>query len=116
MTQLRQGDILLISVHELPPGAGPVVPVERGGRLCRVIAEGEATDHAHVLVADEHAGFYRSSEPQRELTTGYVTVRGGGVVLEHEEHADLTVPAGLYRVVRQREHEPAARRWAHVRD
>jgi hypothetical protein len=80
MIQLRQGDILLVSVHELPPGASLALPVERGGRCFHVIAEGEATGHAHTLVADACVGFYHGAGPEPELTTAYLAVRGSGVL------------------------------------
>jgi hypothetical protein len=93
MTPLRQGDVLLVFVEELPNDASPVLPTERGGRLRHVIAEGEASGHAHTLVADHRAGLYGTPRPELELAIGYLTVRGRGVVLEHEEHDDLPVPA-----------------------
>jgi hypothetical protein len=109
-------DSILVHVQELPNGTRPDLPIERNGRLCHVIAQGEATGHAHTLVADTGVGSYRSSAPELDLTTSYLVVRRGGVALEHEEHADLPVPLGLYRVVRQREYDPADGRWARVRD
>ena len=49
---IRQGDLLLVPVAGLPEGADRV----RSGRL--VLAEGEATGHAHV-VDDERASLHR---------------------------------------------------------
>ena len=49
---IRQGDLLLVPIAGLPEGADRV----RSGRL--VLAEGEATGHAHV-VDDERASLHR---------------------------------------------------------
>lgn len=46
MTQYRQGDVYLIRVQALPDGARPIRRSRRG----IVLAEGEATGHAHIIV------------------------------------------------------------------
>jgi hypothetical protein len=74
MTLLRQGDILLIAIEALPHGAAQIPPVRCGGRLRHVLAVGEATGHAHTLLADDQVEFYRAPEPDHELTTGYLAI------------------------------------------
>ena len=106
MTMYRQGDVLLVAVPELPEGAKPQA---RHGRL--VLAEGEATGHAHAI-----------AEPDvREFTVGderFVLVRSAAQLI-HEEHATIDLPPGAYRVVIQREYEPSpigGRDWRRVVD
>jgi hypothetical protein len=110
---IRQGDVLLVPVGDLPEGTWELES-ERG-RV--VLATGEATGHAHV-VRSSHARLVRHRRP---------TGRRGGMgrpifeerdllvveqdaLLEHEEHASIEVPAAVYEVRRQREYQPGARR------
>ena len=92
MSLLRQGDILLVAIEAIPHGATPVPPVRCNGRLRYVLAVGEATGHAHTLLAEDRVEFYRSPEPDHGLTTGYLAVHGHGAVLEHHEHRALPLP------------------------
>jgi hypothetical protein len=90
--QLRQGDVLLVPVDEIPVEARPLR--RTGGRV--VLAEGEVTGHAHAI---------RSSAATL-LGTGderYLRV-AAPVSLDHEEHAQIAIGAGMYRVVIQREY------------
>lgn len=92
--QVRQGDVLLVPVAEVPAAARPVR--RTGGRV--ILAEGEVTGHAHAI---------RSSAATL-LGTGderYLRV-GAPVTLDHEEHAPIEVGTGTYRVVIQREYVP----------
>ena len=99
---IRQGDLLLVPVEEIAPYARRV----RSGRL--VLAEGEATGHAHV-VDDERASLHDLGG------TWFLSVEAGEpVLLVHEEHGPLEVAPGLYEVRRQREYAP--RQWRWVRD
>jgi hypothetical protein len=116
MTLLRQGDILVVAIDGFPHAAAPAPPVRYNGRLCRILALGEATGHAHTLIADGRVDYYPTPEADPCLTTGYPAICDHGAVLEHEEHRELPLPAGLYRIVQQREHDPLHRRWAHAYD
>jgi hypothetical protein len=91
---VRQGDVLLVAVDALPEGA---VAVKRSGRL--VLAEGEATGHAHAILERDAREFRVGDER-------FVLVRSKAQLI-HEEHAAIDLPAGTYRVVIQREYEPA---------
>lgn len=97
-----QGDILFerISNTELDPA------VQKLDVL--VIAEGEATGHRHVIKGG--ATMFRDDAMARdiasELYVGHVRVGKEGAPVEHDEHAPLFLPAGTYRVRRQRELEP----------
>ena len=94
MRQLRQGDVLLVRVASIPEEARRVEP--HGGRI--VLATGEATGHAHEIMA-AGAVLLETSPEERFLRV----LADGGVELTHEQHAAILVPAGDYRVVRQRE-------------
>ena len=103
---IRQGDVLLVPVNGVPGG------VRLGSRGGVVLAEGEATGHAHVI-ADRRARLARPTDrppgsPRVEVS--YLVVDGPGPVeLTHEEHDLLLVPPGVYEVRRQREYVPRRR-------
>jgi hypothetical protein len=96
----RQGDVLLRPVETIPTAAREV---ERdAGRI--ILAHGEVTGHAHAISAPPaEATLLTTDENERFLRLV------DDVALEHEEHATLVIPAGMYRVVQQRE-------WADVDD
>jgi hypothetical protein len=129
---IRQGDVLLVPVDPdvVEGGEAPAhrrVIEREQGRL--VLAEGEATGHAHAIL-DEHArlelqsyGEYRRTWVHQGVWSGSRTVlivEGSPVTLVHEEHAPLTVAPGGYEVRRQREYVPAERdrgaAWRRVAD
>src|SRR5262245_21222255 len=93
----RQGDILLVPIGDVPPH---VKPIEReDGRI--VLAKGETTGHAHVVV-EEDVQFVLTSTGKRILISRVP------FTLRHEEHGTLTIPSGAFEVVRQREYTPQA--------
>lgn len=95
---IRQGDVLLIPVLEIPKGLN-----RHEGRL--VLAMGEATGHAHVI--DDPAAVLWGDE----LDARFLEVTAS-VDLVHTsnplDHDTLTVPPGVYQVRRQREYTPEA--------
>jgi len=91
----RQGDVLFMQVKETATGQS--VP-RQNGRL--IIAEGEATGHAHAVL-DLDAQL-RTLEASGEM---YLDAPAGATVV-HEEHAPVALPAGTFRVIRQREYTP----------
>jgi hypothetical protein len=113
MTMLRQGDVLLVHTDDLPSAMDDVPPERRGSRLEYVLAHGEATGHAHAMVADDRIALRR--HPERGM---FLIVQGWSVELRHEEHRPLPVPRGNYRIVRQRTYDLGRDRnaWSHVRD
>jgi hypothetical protein len=106
---LRQGDVLLVPVESLPNPHRPLTNWR--GRL--VLAEGEATGHAHV-VRGTRARLFAHRSPTFAPTRHYLFVERESATLVHEEHAPIRVPPGIYQVVRQREYEP--RSWRTVAD
>ncbi len=95
--QVRQGDVLLSPVADLPPGAEI-----QGDHGIRIV--GERTGHAHTLVG------------KVAVLAGRTYVRGGDV-LTHQEHEHVTTAPTWYEVTRQREYVPASRPvWRALRD
>ena len=96
MKMYRQGDVMIRLVEEIPTGAKERKAVK--GR--HVLAEGEATGHAHVIRSKGVHAFDFDSR-------GYLRVERSAVV-EHEEHSAITLEPGIYEVIRQREYSPEA--------
>ena len=91
----RQGDVLLVRVDEAPEGRR--VKPQRG-RL--ILAEGEATGHNHSVAV-------RDAELIDAGAKGvFLRIMAGATTLDHQEHASVTLPAGDYKIVRQREYVP----------
>lgn len=92
MAIYRHGDVLLLSVDEIPAGAKELA------RESVVLAEGEVTGHSHRLsgagVALLEAGGER-----------YASIPHGGA-LNHEEHGRIAVAPGDYRAIIQRVYSP----------
>lgn len=89
--QYRQGDVLLHPVDALPNGYRTL----GRSRFPIVLAEGEATGHAHQIL--KPGGKVRQHLAGTEL---YLEVLSP-TPLTHEEHAELIVEPGLYHVRRQ---------------
>lgn len=94
MNQYRQGDVLLVEIKSIPEGTTEVEC--KGGRV--VLAEGESTGHAHVMAT-------RNIVVSSVGTTLFLRVLHD-TLLKHEEHKEINVRTGNYRVVRQREYSP----------
>ncbi len=90
--QYRQGDLLFIQEEALPA-------VELVARPTLVLVAGEATGHAHrltsgvVLDAPDGGVYLNLAEPTR---------------IVHQEHDAITLGAGIWLVIRQREYTPRA--------
>lgn len=97
----RQGDVLVVGVASIPKS---VEPIERENGLI-VLAHGELTGHSHAIKSEKAALF---RDPK--LMAIFMTVTDAPVTLEHQEHDTITIPPGLYRIVRQREYHPEALR------
>jgi len=91
MNQARQGDVFLQRVDSIPDNAIPIKDVN--GNL--VLAEGEATGHAHTVQAT-HAAMYLAG------TVMYLKVLQQ-CYLYHQEHTEIQLPVGDYQITRQRE-------------
>ena len=96
MPQYRQGDVFLRKIRSIPKGAKPCKA--RDGRF--VLAEGEATGHAHTIC--ELDGSLFIDENRLYLQTE------AGCELLHEEHGPIQVTPGNFEIIRQREYSPEA--------
>jgi len=93
MTQKQQGDVLLMRVESIPLGGELVRPHERG----HVLAEGEATGHAHTVPA-EHGTLTRIGAKL------FLTVTAP-TKITHEEHREIELEPGVWEVGRVREYD-----------
>jgi hypothetical protein len=97
-TGFRQGDVMVIPAERIPPGAKEIA--DESGRV--VLAEGEATGHAHALYGGR-VKMFLADEGYGGGT--YIDVPKGGDALKHEEHTPHHIPAGPHRVIRQVEYD-----------
>jgi hypothetical protein len=92
MKKLQQGDVIIRSIEKIPDGVKQVSRTARGF----VLAEGEATGHAHVIEDDiemyEKDGvlFIKADRP---------------VTVKHEEHKPITLSKGIYTIGLVREYD-----------
>ena len=100
---IRQGDVLLVPLDAIPRRSHELVT--EGPRV--VLAEGEATGHAHVVQG--RARLVRSTRHHQHPGETYLVV-SGPATLVHEEHDRIELATGAYEVRRQREYVPPAPR------
>lgn len=99
----QQGDVILIPVSKTPDNANAVTRHERG----YVLAEGEVTGHAHVIEDD-----IKMVEQDGVLYIGCES----DVIIKHEEHNHITIPAGCYEVRKVKEYDHFAEEVREVAD
>lgn len=128
----RQGDVLLIpiesaeaEIHKLAEGhrgahvVVPSIPVTERGPVT-VLAYGEKTGHHHAI-ADPNVELLELHRPVVTLLTRevvedetadqvdrFLRVRSKTATLVHEEHAEIAIPEGDYKVILQKEFDPVA--------
>lgn len=97
LSQVRHGDVFLKRVAVLPLGASRAET--EPDRV--VLAYGEVTGHAHAIKS-KRVLMWNAGERR------YITIdEGEPVLLTHEEHGTIQVPAGTYEVLQQRVYTPA---------
>jgi hypothetical protein len=97
-----QGDIMLERVEDAKPRN--LLPSDDDGAV--VLARGEMTEHRHAFFGGGVTLFRddaRARDVPPALYVGHVKIGAASADLQHEEHATITLPAGTYRVRRQRE-------------
>ena len=106
----RQGDVLIESISEIPTTAIKQNPARK-----IILAHGEVTGHHHSLqVAFDSADWWKQGEiaPTLEKPRAFAGEifmdLPEGCVVTHQEHSEIRLPRGKYRVSRQREYSPEA--------
>ncbi|HEY3325088.1 MAG TPA: hypothetical protein VGP72_31835 [Planctomycetota bacterium] len=88
----RHGDVLIEAVTEIPNGARKLPDC--------TLAQGELTGHSHRVAQADAAELYESSGVL------FLRVIKEQATIVHQEHKQIDLPQGLYRVWRQREYSP----------
>ncbi len=96
----RQGDVLIERVACVPAQAEKQKPSS-----VITLALGEATGHHHDLCSADPADWWKQGEGLTEEKFIEVSERAE---VTHQEHATISLPAGTYRIARQREYSPEA--------
>jgi hypothetical protein len=104
---LRQGDVLLVPVAGVPNEGSTT---ESSGTR-HVLAEGEATGHAHVVAGRSRLVELRQARRYAAPITRHFLVVEQSARLSHEEHLPIELDPGVYEVRRQREYRPHRSVW-----
>lgn len=88
---VRQGDVLVTRVSEIPAEAQEVA---RHGKPI-IFALGEVTGHQHAIYADEAT---EHVVLEAERIVGRYARALDAVPVQHEEHTEHVLPPGCYRV------------------
>jgi len=91
MEAYRQGDVVVTKAE---------IPKEATLSNTVVLAEGEATGHAHRIAKGKAQIYY-----QAVLGLMYLRVLSDHATIGHEEHEDMVLPRGEYHVHVQREYD-----------
>lgn len=97
----RQGDVFIRRVDAIPEGLDTIA--RDNGRV--VLAYGEVTGHAHVIVSDDVTMF---GNLENEMDRRFLAVEADMAHVTHEEHSTIDIPRGYYEVIRQNEYTPEA--------
>lgn len=93
-------------LERIPALPANLKPIPRdGGRV--ILAYGEVTGHAHAIMEREVEQFAAADAPPDSGVT-FLEVKEALALLQHDEHSTIELPAGFFRVTRQREYSPEA--------
>lgn len=107
-TQYRQGDVLLVRDDDAAID-GETVNRDRGHV---VLAYGEQTGHAHAIASKAATLFTIANVAYRVLELKEAAkLKHGKIGALRGDHETITLPAGRYRVIRQREFSPEGDRY-----
>jgi hypothetical protein len=99
----RQGDVLVREVGTRDFADHGIEVIAENGRI--ILARGEVSGHIHSIDA-RLARLFEGAGPG----ICYLLMDTQGL-LEHQEHSPISLPKGLYEVIRQREYEPRRDRY-----
>ena len=88
----RHGDLLIRQIEAIPKSSTKLDT--------NILAEGEATGHHHRLVG----GQLQIMQDTEDVGVKYFEAKSD-LSLVHEEHSKLVIPAGMYSVSIDREHD-----------
>jgi len=105
----RQGDVLIERISKIPSAASKQPKSKRV-----ILAHGEVTGHHHCLELSDPADWWKTGEipatnekPNSLIGEIFLEVKTPAEIT-HQEHSTIPLPAGKYRVTRQREYSPEA--------
>ena len=104
-TTIRHGDVV-IEALDTKPETGPEIVDARGV----VLAEGEATGHAHRVVGQTR--LYAGADGAEK----FLRVVRSAATVTHEEHKDVALRPGWYRVSQKRQYSEDDQGWQTVLD
>ena len=115
MTKYYQhGDVLLKRVVLDTPETLEQIKEDGVPRVAedeKILVMAGETGHLHVLEAKEGVSVWDSKG------TAYIHIPpGDSVLITHEEHEPMTIPAGLYTINQVREHDPVQEKTRYVYD
>jgi hypothetical protein len=99
--QYRHGDLLIEKIDQIPEAAQPAKDDERD-----ILAHGEATGHAHRV---QGAGNKDLAVIMTLAAAKYIAAAQACTVV-HEEHHEIVLPPGDYKVTVQEEYTPQGMR------
>ena len=99
--QIRQGDVMVERIEELPSDAVPVETKEK--RV--VLAYGEVTGHCHQIKSGAKEFNFSGDKFGKRL----LKISNKPVNIDHEEHSTIQIPKGTYRIIQQMEYQQEIR-------
>lgn len=109
----RQGDVLIYSIDRVPAHAKLLQEGSNDKPI--VLAHGEVTGHTHSIRKPSATRYFTDLQSEVKAFLD----APAPVEIEHEEHAPVSLPAGKYAVVIQKEYVPSdeiERSWRVVGD
>ena|SRR3990167_10177061 len=102
---IRHGDVLLTKIDTLPEGK----EIQHKGQ--HILAWGEVTGHAHRLTV-------KDKDDMKVVESGGITFISlvAPAPLTHEEHRQLEIPSGIWKLTFEREFDPCLESIRQVRD
>jgi hypothetical protein len=98
----RQGDVGFAQIDKMPELSGLKKVSPRNGLL--ILAEGEATGHHHSIVMEPAI---QDDVEMFEAPGGTLYLRNKKpVMVGHQEHDTITLPAGVHQIEIQVEYDP----------